>query len=808
MKISKKTIKKTAFKPVKAVIDRIDFVKILQKLDRTEAAGQWRERLGPPQPAFADQEDIIKRTIELTEADLSERNEKTVSSEIENFARIISCRYDFDLHDLLSRSVTLALEHLFENEDPDRLFLSEDRRELAHLEGLRQARRDGLGVVYLINHSSHLDEFITGIVLNQLKLGLPLFAAGTNMMATPSLERLLMIGSYVIVRRGAGKTYLSTLFNYCRALSEMGKQQGIFLEAWSGGARTRDGSLRYPRRLVTLQGALASAKDVLVQPICLSYGVVPEDLSLSERAGALSWLNGLPYFKHWLRSPHRPVQAFSRSLKGLYGRAFITFCRPKFLSELETGRADDPSHPTRDEFAALFAIKEIARDKKIMTSHLTARALVRAGKLGTTDLEAAAGTEMDQIIEYHRRTFGQDPDFEDFIRRNNLSLVIKDGLERLRRRKIIGRGRPLGRLPQVLAKHGLLYYATHADRRLYSPSAQQNIVVVGAGAGGYALACLVGLRTLEDKQYANSSVTLFDSREDLVEDIVDTRFHPVHFPEIRLPKTVFCSHDPTAAFRKASEVLIAVPVHLFEVEFRRVLAEIQQPVQIIIATRGFERNGRRLPIQIAWSVIEETGRNDVSIFVLSGPVTPEILAYGRGGSLVLAGPLPAAHQLADLFKLPGFQVYVCDDPVGVQVAGTMTQVYSVLGAYLLRTKALSGRQSVAAFFRETSEEATKLAQVLGGKKETFLAANPAWGAEYVAEGLGGPGAKFGRQAGGLFGRTMRPLRHSPPELVADLHNNGYRHIGFHGIKSAYLAAQALRLNLPRLEEAYEIFWRQ
>jgi len=535
---------------------------------------------------------------------------------------------------------------------------------------------------------------------------------------------------------------------------------------------------------------------------------VPEDLSLSERAGALSWLNGLSYFKQWLRSPFRPVQAFSQSLKGLYGRAFITFCRPKFLSELEAVRADHPSHPSPDEFAALFAIKEIARDKKIMASHLTARALVRARKLGTTDLETTAGAEMDQIIEYHQRTFGQDPDLEDFIRRNSLSVVIEDGLKSLRSRKIIGQGRPLGRLPRVRANNGLLYYATHADRRLYSPSARQNIVVVGAGAWGYSLACLVGNRTLEDKEYINSSVTLFDSREDLIEDIVDTRFHPAHFPEIRLPKTVFCSHDATAAFRKASEVLFTVPVERFEAEFRKALAEIQQPVQVIIATRGFERTSHRLPIQIAWSVIEETGRNDVSIFVLSGPVTPEILADGRGGSLVLGGPPPAAHRLADLFKLPGFEIYVCDDPVGVQVAGTMTQVYGVLGAYLLRTKALSGRQSVAAFFRETSEEAIKLAEVLGGKKETFLAANPAWGAEYVAEGLGGPGAKFGRQAGGLLGRTMRPLRHSPPELVADLHNNGYRHIGFHGIKSACLAARTLRLNLPRLEEAYEIFWGQ
>jgi glycerol-3-phosphate dehydrogenase len=133
--------------------------------------------------------------------------------------------------------------------------------------------------------------------------------------------------------------------------------------------------------------------------------------------------------------------------------------------------------------------------------------------------------------------------------------------------------------------------------------------------------------------------------------------------------------------------------------------------------------------------------------VLSGPVPAERLAEMSGGALVLAGPRDTTQALTSLFTLPGFSVYVSDDPVGVQAAATLAEVYSLLGSYLTRTKEMNGRLDTAAFFRETSDEALRLILALGGRKETFMADNPAWVAEYVAAGLGGPGAVFGRQAG-------------------------------------------------------------
>ena len=631
MGLSVRDLRKLAFRPVKSAINQVDFVKIYKALAKLEPGCTWLEQDGPPDPAFADQEEIVLKTIEMTAAQLAAQGENVSLKEIEEHARSISCKYDYEIHKTGKAGVFTLLAHLWDQEDINRIFISEDRRELPYLDTLLKARREGKGVVYLINHSTHWDEFIVILVLEQLGIHMPLFAAGSNMMATPSLEKILMTGSYLIIRKGATKTYLATLFQYCRALGEMGKQQGIFLEAWAGGARTRDGSLRYPRRLVTLQGALASEKDILIQPLVISYSAVPEDLSLSERSGSLCWINGMKLGRQLLRRPHRPFRAFGRSLDNLYGRAFISFCRPRLLSELDQMHAQDPSDMARDEFVALYSMREIAKAKKIMASQLAARGLIRARTEGSTDLVGATQAELNDLIEYHRRTFGQDPDLEDYILKNPLDEVIRDGLSTLNRRKVIKGRDPSGRKDiQVLMEHALQYYATHGDRRLYSPSARENIVIVGTGAWGYGAACLIGKRTLADKRYNNSSVTLFDPREDLITAIMDTRVQPVHFPKVRLPKNVFPSSDAVASFRKATDVVVTTSVEFFETDVRRLLAETQQSVNLIIVTRGFEQTAHRLPIQIASAVVRETGRSDVSLLVLSGPITPPRPGRGYG----------------------------------------------------------------------------------------------------------------------------------------------------------------------------------
>ena len=176
---------------------------------------------------------------------------------------------------------------------------------------------------------------------NNSGVQLPLFAAGSNMMATPSLEKLLMIGSYLIIRRGATKAYLATLYtNTAGPWENWANNRGISWKPGPAAPGQRDGSLRYPRRAGhSFKAPWPLKRMCWYKPVVISYSVVPEDLSLSERAGGLTWISGYRFFRHWLFHPHRPLRSMVRGLNNIYGRSYMTFCQPRYLFRIERNAA-------------------------------------------------------------------------------------------------------------------------------------------------------------------------------------------------------------------------------------------------------------------------------------------------------------------------------------------------------------------------------------------------------------------------------------------------------------------------------------
>lgn len=179
-----------------------------------------------------------------------------------------------------------------------------------------------------------------------------------------------------------------------------------------------------------------------------------------------------------------PKRGFWRSMKDIYGRAYVTMPEPKLLSELRQEHQADPAGLNLDEYVALDAIRQIARTKKVMASQMVARGMMRARRRQENNLVQAVEAELEKVREYHQSTFGHPPDLEDFITQNPIERVVADGLATLKRRKVLARwGKDSEGLPRVLSEAGLAFYATHGDRRLYSPTAKENIVVVGAAIG-------------------------------------------------------------------------------------------------------------------------------------------------------------------------------------------------------------------------------------------------------------------------------------------------------------------------------------
>ncbi len=787
-------------------LERIDFLGLAERVSKTPAGRPWFEFFAEVKPEVEDRRLLVDRTVANTAAQLSAEGVPFDEKELRAIADNITTTYQVEGHRTAGALVLTLMEHLFEHQPGADLFLSPDRREVAHLDKLKAYKDQGLGVVFLCNHSSHVDEFIVDAVLNHQRVGVPFFAAGTNMMAIRSLARLLMLGSYKVQRSGAGKIQLSTLFNHCRAISELGLMQGIFLEAWRGGARSRDGSLRYPRRLVTLRGAIAGENDVVIQPVAVSYAIVPEDMPLAERKGARSWFRGMGLWRTLFTLLAHPKAGLWRAAENLYGRAYCTLPEPMLLSELKERHAADRGDLELDEFVALSAIREIARTKKVMASQLAARGLVRTRRNGQTDLIAAMETEQALMIEYHHTAFGQDPDFEDFIRDHSSREVLEEGLATLRRRGVIGRWKPrIGRQPKVKAEAALNFYATHGDRRLYSPTAKENLVIVGAGDWGFALTYLIGNRILEEKRYLNASLTLFDPRSELIDELALDRRPPGRFGEVRLPKNVFVTNDPPSAFKKASEVILTSPPARVAEAARQVMEYSEQELNIILAGWGFDPATGKLPYHIVAELAAELGRRDVEIYVFAGPVRDADLVLSREAVGVLAGPKSSLSELADRFDWPPFSLTTSEDPVGVSVAQVMSKVYGLWGGYLMKAGRMKGAARMGLFMTRATAEAMELALALGGRAETFSAASVAWAASMVADGLAGPYMEFGRKLVGQF-LPKRDAAAAAAKLAEQMTADGKPVRAYYDLRAAYLAAKRLGLELPMLSEAYQTVW--
>lgn len=788
------------------LMERIDFLDKFMKIGALEESKVWAEKMGDLPNTWLNHDQMKQRAVELTLAEREAMGKPAERERVEQLVEAIACWYDHEVYTKGGVTIPFLLDNLFVHHQPIPHFVSPDQRELKHLDKLKAYREQGLGVVYLCNHSSHFDEFLVDDLFALTGIGLPLFAAGANMMAIKSFEKVLMTGSYVVQRRGGDKLYLATLHNYCRVVSELGGQQGIFLEAWLGGARSRDGSLRYPRRLVTLRGAIASETDVVIQPVAISYAAVPEDLPLAQRASGLSWVRGMNPLMTILRMFTGPKRGFWRSMKDIYGRAYVTMPPPKLLSELRQEHQADPAGLNLDEFVALDAIRQIARTKKVMASQIVARGLMRARRRNQSDLNQAVQDELAKANQYHETTFGHPPDLEDFITENPIEKVVSDGLSTLRRRKVLARwGKDPDGLPRVLSEAGLAFYATHGDRRLYSPTAKENIVVVGAGDWGFAFASLIGNRILEDKRYLNASLTLFDSRPEVATEMGVHRSPPGRFKEYRLPKNVFVTSDAPTAFRKASEVIMAVAPQFFAELAGQVVKYAEGDLRFIVATSGFDPDSNRLPIQVLSDLAAKRPGRKMEVYTLSGPVTEVDLVKQRQAMGVLAGPVSGLAEMAGMLTLPPVTVTTSDDPVGVQLTSTLARIYTLWGGFLQSTRALKGSAQLGHYIARVSSEASRLARAMGGKSATFGPDSPAWIATLIYHGLSGPSLEFGRRLG-TRGRRKKDLPSEAAKLHQQAEEDNIPLSAYTDLRSAYMVSQEKKLELPILAEAFNTIY--
>ena len=190
--------------------------------------------------------------------------------------------------------------------------------------------------------------------------------------------------------------------------------------------------------------------------------------------------------------------------------------------------------------------------------------------------------------------------------------------------------------------------------------------VLGGGAWGTALAIHLARIGLE--------VGLWMREPDLVERMRQRRDNPLYLPGIPIPDPVRPTGEPREALRDSGIVLTVVPTQFARAVYERVRPHVPREVPVVIASKGIEESTLALPTEVA----AQTLGDETRLAVLSGPSFAQEFARESPTTIVVAARDEAlARAVQDRLSGANLRLYSNSDPIGVQVAGALKNVYAI-----------------------------------------------------------------------------------------------------------------------------------
>ncbi len=251
-----------------------------------------------------------------------------------------------------------------------------------------------------------------------------------------------------------------------------------------------------------------------------------------------------------------------------------------------------------------------------------------------------------------------------------------------------------------------------------------NCVVFGAGAWGTAMAIHL------DRQ--GHTVTLVPRRLEQALKLTAERENTDYLKGHKLSASLQIGLEATPALMDADVVFLACP--------SKGLAELVSQIgpalrassarMVVSLCKGLDQSTLRRPTEVM-----ALAAGKIPVATLSGPSNADEVARGMPTAMVLA-----AHQDDDTLREvqaalsgPTLRAYTSSDLPGVEIGGTLKNVYAV-GAGLCDGLGL-GSNAKAAFLTRALQEMMRVGVAVGGRPETFL-------------GLGGVGDLMATAHGG------------------------------------------------------------
>lgn len=308
------------------------------------------------------------------------------------------------------------------------------------------------------------------------------------------------------------------------------------------------------------------------------------------------------------------------------------------------------------------------------------------------------------------------------------------------------------------------------------------ITVLGAGSYGTALA--IALSRNGHKTY------LWGHNPKKIAEMAESRMNQEFLPDIPFPDALELESDLANVMGKARDLLIVVPSHVFADVLHQIKPFLTPEHRIVWATKGLERDTGRLLQDVVLQVLGE----NYPLAVLSGPTFAKELAEGMPTAISIASK---DTQFADEMQQrihcsKSFRVYLNSDMVGVQLGGAIKNVIAI-GAGISDGMGFGANARTALITRGLAEIG-RLGESLGANPQTFM-------------GMAGLGdlvltctdnQSRNRRFGLMLGKGKKA-----EEAIAEI---GQVVEGFYNTKEAYLLAQKQGIEMPIVEQIYQMLF--
>lgn len=318
---------------------------------------------------------------------------------------------------------------------------------------------------------------------------------------------------------------------------------------------------------------------------------------------------------------------------------------------------------------------------------------------------------------------------------------------------------------------------------------KKKIAVIGAGSWGTALAKL-----LSDK---GEMVSLWGHDQEHIITLRETRENIVYLPGFRLNHNVKVTADIQEAISGSNIIAMVVPSHVFRRVFAKIIPFLDRNVLIISATKGIEKNSLMTMTQVMAEMVKNVDKLqniEKQLGVLSGPsFAKEVAAKVPTAVTVAASSCSVAKEFQRVFFTQKFRIYTSTDMIGVELGGALKNIIAI--AVGICDGLGYGTNTRAALITRGLAEITRLGVKTGANPLTF-------------SGLAGLGDLVLTCTGNLSRNRMVGFKLGQGKnLTTVLAEMKMVAEGVKTTKSAWSLAQKMNIEMPILEQIYQVIYQ-